>query len=183
MKKVSLLFVAALISLATFSQEFMGIKVDGTKEQLVAKFSQKGFTKKNELNGVLILKGQINSVDVEVYCNFTAKSKKCWKFSVWMPERTSWYSLKADFDKYVEVLTEKYGKPEKEYAFFMSPYKDDDGYQMTAVAVDKCRYLAFWKEYYSVEITKFKQVKINYENPINSALDDKERSEVDSNTF
>jgi len=56
---------------------------------------------------------------------------------------------------------------------------------MTAVGADKCTYSAFWSSEIgiSIKFSKFKQVNIAYENPKNSALDDKETAELNKSIF
>ena len=53
---------------------------------------------------------------------------------------------------------------------------------MTAVAVDKCSYSAFWDEVW-MTISKFKQVELNYENPINSELFTAEKEKLNTKNF
>jgi hypothetical protein len=57
------------------------------------------------------------------------------------------------------------------YAFFKSPYEEGDGYEMTAVAVEKCFWLSAWEanatypnQTIAVRITKSKRVSLVYEN-------------------
>jgi hypothetical protein len=165
------------------AQEFMGIKVDGSKQHITSQFIAKGFKKKTELPTTIVYSGELNGSKIEVYATFTPKTNKCWKFSVWMPEETSWYTLKSKYEKYVSIFTEKYGKPDSDYAMFLTPYYEGDGYEMSAVSLEKCLYSSFWGEKYAVEISKYKQIKIHYENPTNSKLFDQEKKQVDNTIF
>ena len=85
----------------------------------------------------------------------------------------------------MDVLSKKYGEPESTYNFFSSPYKEGDGDEMTAVAVDKCSYSAFWTKTSGlwISISKFKQVVISYENITNSNLHTKEKNEIKKHIF
>lgn len=183
MKKVILLFTLVANVLITNAQEFMGVKVDGSKQHVMNQFKAKGFTYKSEKGNTIIMKGSIGSMDVDLFCVFTPKTGKCWKMTIFLPEEQSWYSLKAQYKKYYDVFKDKYGKPSDDFSSFLSPYYEGDGYEMSAVRLEKCVYFAIWQDMYSIEISKFKQVKISYENPTNSALDDKEKKEVNSSVF
>lgn len=55
---------------------------------------------------------------------------------------------------------------DKDYEFFVSPYDDGDGYEMKAVAIDKCRYISFFLArggHIVVQIDKTVRVKVIYE--------------------
>lgn len=183
MKTIIVLIVTTVLSLCVNAQEFMGIKVDGSRQEILSKFKAKGFTYSTEKKNVIVLSGDVGGREAQVFCSFTPKSGKCWKITVFMPEQTSWYSLKSEYEKYVGIMTEKYGKADKSYEFFSSPYYEGDGYELTAVQIEKCTFASFWGVKYSVQISKFKQVKIGYENPVNSKLDDDEKEENNSKIF
>ena len=182
MKKLITLCLLALTTTA-FSQEFLGIKVDGTKDEIVKKFSEKGFKFVSFKDNYLQLKGIVGTNDVDLNVVFTPKTKIAWKFVVYLPEQTSWYSLKSQYNEYLDMLKAKYGEPKNKYNFFSSPYNEGDGYEMTGVKVDKCNFAAYWEDKYSIEISKFGQVKIAYENPVNSEIFTKEKKELQTNAF
>jgi len=169
-------------------QEFLGIKVDGKKDAVIQSFKSKGFKIKSDSDinkDVVTLEGMAgtNNIDIAIVC--TPKTKTVWKFSVRLPEKTTWTSLKNDFEQYLEILINKYGEPQKKYNFFSSPYKEGDGYEMTALSAEKCFFSAYWTDNLgvSIKISKFKQVNISYENVINSSLYDKERDELNKSIF
>jgi hypothetical protein len=189
MKKTILLFISCVIISFSYGQEFLGIKVGGKKQVVIDAFKSKGFKVSPSSNinkdDVIRLYGNTGGKNLEVAVVCTPKSKIVWKFSVYLPEQTSWYSLKSDYEGYLNLLKNKYGEPESEYSFFSSPYEDGDGYEMTAVGNEKCTYSAYWSSQIgiSIKISKFKQINISYENAVNSALDDKERAELDKTIF
>jgi hypothetical protein len=131
------------------------------------------------------MEGFVGDRNLEVYIKCTPITKTVWGFNVYLPKQTSWSSLKREYEEYLDVLSKKYGEPETKYNFFSSPYKEGDGDEMTAVAVDKCTYSAFWTKNSGlwISISKFKQVVISYENKSNSDLDDKEKSEIKEKIF
>jgi hypothetical protein len=183
MKKTITLCLALAFTICAFSQEFLGVKVDGTKDEIQKKFSEKGFTFVSYKDNYLQLKGNVGSNQVELNVIFTPKTKVAWKFVVYLPEQSSWYSLKSQYNEYLNMLKSKYGEPKNDYHFFSSPYSEGDGYEMTGVKVDKCVYAAYWEDKYSIEISKFEQVKIAYENPVNSEIYSKEKKEIQTNAF
>lgn len=183
MKKFILLLALVANTLITNAQEFMGVKVDGSKQHIINQFKAKGFTYKSDKGNTVIMNGFIGSTPIELFSTFTPKSGKCWKITIFLPEQQNWYTIKAEYKKYYDIFKEKYGNPSDDYKFFSSPYYEGDGYEMSALQLEKCTYFSLWQNMYSVEISKFKQVKISYENPVNSALDDKEKKEVNSSIF
>jgi hypothetical protein len=182
--KKALILIAILISAKIKAQEFMGIKVEGTKSEIISRFKEKGFKIRSaDIKNIIPFYGELGTQKIEVNVVFTAKSGLAWKFAVYLPEQSSWYSLKNDYEQYLAVMTSKYGEPDKTYSTFLNPYYEGDGYEMSAVGIDKCLYYASWKDYYTIEITKYKQVKISYYNPTNSQIDDKEKNQIQTNAF
>lgn len=189
MKRLLLLSVLVL-SLSSYSQlsppqspfpppEFMSVKIEGGMESMIQKYKAKGFTLVSKDETYVSMTGKMNGNTIELNMAFTPKTKLVWKLLVYLPKQSDWYDLKKEYNDYKSLLTEKYGEPSHDYHFFMSPYKDGDGYEMTAVQVDKCRYTSFWeKEGLNIEISKFRQVRIGYENLTNSALLTKEKKET-----
>lgn len=184
MKKMlfSLLLILTTTTL-TFGQEFLGIKVEGKMNEVVEKFKLKGLkviptSSKNAVG----MKGIVANKNIELFINCTPKTKIVWSFGVYLPVKTTWTSLKSEYEDFYEVLRKKYGEPESNYNFFSSPYEEGDGYEMTAVAVEKCTYSAFWPNVY-IEISKWKQVKINYQNSVNADRAKEEEEELNSTIF
>lgn len=183
MKKIAVITLGLLLSIKGISQEFMGVKVDGSKATITSQFIAKGMTKVNSANpSTLIFNGNISGTNVELYVAFTPKTNVAWKFMVYLPKRTNWYELKGDYEKYVELFTNKYGTPTSSYNTFLSPYYDGDGYEMSAVGLDKCVYASYWNNY-SVEISQYKQVRLWYENSENAEINKKEKNQINNANF
>ena len=185
MKKIVLVLTLVLGTIVSNAQEFMGVKCDGKKDITISTFKNKGFTLTSDDDGAAIMKGKIGNDEIELYVFYTPITKVVWSYKVFLPKQTSWYSLKSDYQKYMNVLTEKYGSPEKTYSFFSSPYNEGDGYEMTGVSVDKCNYASFWtiEQGVRIKISKYKQVQISYENSKNSKIDDEETKSLNSKVF
>ena len=168
------------------AQEFMGIRIEGEKVNFISQLKSKGFVVKGDSNAdAVIMQGSAGGRVYELVISATPKTKNVWKLSVYLPKSESWSKLKRDYNEYLDLLSEKYGKPEKTYSFFSSPYDEGDGYEMSAVALEKCFYSAFWSDVIgvSIQISKFKQVKVSYENKKNVELLEIEKKQVNSNIF
>jgi hypothetical protein len=187
MNKGIMILLFTFLTIISFSQEFIGIKVDGKINDVVEKFKGKGLrvTSSSTTPNVISMEGIVGNRNLELNIVCTPTTKIVWKFAVYLPKQTLWTSLKSEYEEYLDLLTKKYGEPEKTYNFFSSPYKEGDGYEMTAVAVEKCTYSAFWPENLGlyIGISQWKQVKITYENITNSALSKKEQDEIKNKIF
>lgn len=185
MRLLFILFISTL-SFASKGQEFMGVKVEGDKTTFINQFKAKGFAVKGDSSSdAVLMRGTISGKAYELVVVSTPKTKKVWKLSVFLPEATSWNTIKREYEDYLNILTEKYGTPDKKYQFFSSPYYEGDGYEMRAITLEKCNYFAYWNDSIGIiiQISKYKQVKISYENAKNSKLDDLEKKEINSKIF
>lgn len=183
MKKAMVLLAILFATAVGYSQEFLGIKVEGTRQECINKFKAKGYVViGTPSNTAISMRGKAGGNDVDLVIVNTPTSKKVWKFAVFLPERTTWDRLKSDYEYYVELFTNKIGNPTDIYRNFVSPYYEGDGYEMSAVGIEKCNYIAFWDGIY-IEITKWKQVSVCYENKVNAEISKKEKDAINSNNF
>lgn len=132
-----------------------------------------------------MMRGKANNMELELVISCSPISKKVWKVSVYLPKQDTWEALKEQYDEYLENLTEKYGKPENVYTGFSGGYEEGDGDEMEGVAADKCNYSAYWKSSkgISIKISEYKQIKIGYENEVNSKIDDQEKKKLKTSIF
>ena len=183
MKKFAVITLGLLLSIKGISQEFMGVKVDGSKATITSQLINKGMTKSaSSVPTTLVFKGYVSNTEIELYVFFTPKTNLAWKFFVYLPKRTGWYELKGDYEKYLELFTNKYGTPTSTYNTFLSPYYEGDGYEMSAVGLDKCLYASYWEKY-SVEISQYKQVRLSYENTENAEINKREKNQINNANF
>ena len=81
MKKISLVVILLMLSIVSFAQKevtkFLGIPVDGTKQEMEQKLKNKGFVQINGLSG---LSGEFNGKDVFVLIQ-TVKGK-VWRLNI-----------------------------------------------------------------------------------------------------
>ena len=183
MKKLSISLAICLLSIVTYSQSVFGVEVSGLKTDVVNKFKAKGF--KIPITPsltVTTLQGTIDGTKYDVLVCNTPITKKVWKIIVYLPKQENWYDLKNTYTKFYDLFVKKYGEPSSSYASFSSPYEEGDGYEMTAVAVEKCNYAAYWELVY-IEISQFKSVALSYENPTNAELMTAEKEKLNNKNF
>lgn len=183
MKKVSLILLCTLFVICSFGQEFLGIKVDGDLKTVVNKFVNKGFKiTYTEVPNVTTATGYYSGTLIEVNIISTPITHQVWKFAVYLPKKYDWSVLKAEYIGYRSSLVEKYGLPKNTYTGFVDPYYEGDGYEFSAVKNNKCNYSTFWDNM-SIEISQFQQVRISYENSINSDLYNAEKNTINQAIF
>jgi hypothetical protein len=186
--KTLILSIALFISVSSFSQTFDGVAISGDLPTAIANFKAKGYTYTGTEDGVAILKGKAaKTYNVEVYIYTTPKSKKVCKIVAFLDEQKNWYTIKGEYERFAQIITDKYGAADSKYNSFSTPYEEGDGYEMTAVAVEKCTYASYWfnrsNTSIAVEISKYKQVKLAYENDEAMKLRKTELSTLESSSF
>jgi len=179
----SLLAISSILSAQTFN----GVEISGPSSVFISKLKEKGYKFSKSMELTTILKGTINFEEVELFVYETPKSKQVFKMSIYFGDQETWKSIKSQYDRLLVMLTDKYGEPDGSYEGFKSPYYEGDGYEMSAITQEKCNYSAYWLNKgnlsLSLEITKFKEVRIAYENVTNMQLYKKEKAEQDKKIF
>ena len=170
--------------------QFMGIPIEGDAVIFINKLKTKGFKVKKYDAIVTTMTGVfLGNVTNEVLIVHTPKSKKVWKVVVFLQEQIGWSSLKSEYQSLLSKLNNKYGEPSNSYFSFLSPYEEGDGYEMNAVEFEKTNIVAWWNLMYQdgtesgtimLELSKWKQNKITWENATNGALKEKEQAELDA---
>lgn len=187
MKKLLLVLAFVTLGVASYGQDFLGIKPSGSKAVTINQFKAKGFwISGEESNMGTPMKGKLNGQLIELNIVYTPITKTVCKFSIYMPEQTSFYYLKQEYEKYVDLFTSKYGSSSNKYAYFKDPYYDGDGYELQAVTNEKAVFASFWlgdTMNLGVTMSKWKQVNIIYETVANMDLKDAETRKLDNNAF
>ena len=185
MKKFIICFALCLMATLNINAQekehlkFMGIPIEGNASAFSQKLVTKGFVKTKTSENTCALKGTFaGEKDVELIVCQTPKTKQVWKVSVYLPKVSTWSIIKRQYERYKTSFSEKYGTPDHNYEFFDSPYYEGDGYEESAVKNEKCFYASIWDCGLMVSISQFMQIKLVYEDPINSELDDKEKNQV-----
>lgn len=175
------------ISINVFGQQFDGVNISGDLPTAISKYKAKGYTFEKFIDNGAILKGKIAQTPIELFIFVTPKTKKVYKVVGYLDEDISWVSLKGTYNRFHEIITNKYGTPDGNYEDFTTPYYEGDGYELSAVGLEKVNYSAYWLNKLGlnigIEISKFKQVKISYENYEMMKIKRIEQSQIESNSF
>jgi hypothetical protein len=178
---ISVFFISSLNA-----QTFDGVFIGGDFQTCVNQFKAKGYREVNKFDlGIKLTKNQ-NNREIDLYVVRTPKSSKAYKVSVYLPKKTSWSSLLQEFSDTFEILVEKYGEQKALKTEFESPYYFGDGYELQAVRLEKCQYYALWETQNTtilLEISKFEQINIQYENDALTELKKREQAEINAKTF
>ncbi len=106
-----------------------------------------------------------------------------------LPSKQVWYNLKSEYEDYKQKLTKKYGRPES-YEYFMDPYSEGDGYELTALFSEHCHYMSFFKEQQVIngtvadigtivlKLSTDARVSLTYEDTINSDKGENEKNAI-----
>lgn len=187
MKKFLTILAIVFSSFNLSAQQFAGVNISGTLTDCINSFKEKGFVLKSITNGTGIMTGRVANYPVEIFISVTPKTKQVWKVTAYLDKEESWYELKSEYNKFKEILTEKYGEPSGNYEYFKNPYYEGDGYEVQALRVKKCTYLSIWLNRadmnVSVEITSFEAVSLSYENVKLAAVKRAESQELENKEF
>lgn len=192
MKKILTVLVALLLSINLHAQseehfEFMGIPMTGNSKSFSEKLQEKGFEVVTDNDGTPFhstLKGLFAGEKSTIMLLDTPISNTIYTVVVSFEDSSTWASLQSKFNKAVDQYTIKYGKPDGVIKKFDYPYDEGDGHEMTAVAMDKVRYVANWKldkGKIFIIISKYKDVTIYYSDYIGDKLSEREKSNVIQN--
>ena len=156
--------------------EFKGIPITGDVDAFAAKLQALGYNPLTVTDdGIIVMTGQFVNEDCSIFLLSTTKTKQIWKVAVFIENTyTSWSSIKNDYNNYKELYIKKYGHPDHDYHFFSRPYYEGDGFEMSALKRDKCRYLVGFDMpggAVSLKMASNCQIVFQYENTVNSALD------------
>ena len=141
MKKGFITLLVILLALPVFSQEhlkFNGIPIDGKLSSFISALKEKGmsvapYSTASEPN----LLGSFAGIE-DCYIGFgvTDDETVC-RVVIVTPMRSSWRSVKKDYDLIKETVIAKYDGEIKEYEYFEEPHKSGDGYEIQALSLDK----------------------------------------------
>ena len=98
-------------------------------------------------------------------------------------------TIRSEYEDYKQKLTKKYGSPES-YEYFMDPYYEGDGYELTALSSEHCHYISFFKEQQVIngtvidigtivlKLSTDARVSLTYEDTINSEKGENEKNAI-----
>lgn len=180
--KKLLIIILCVLSNVIYSQEHMKFKdipIDGSINTFAQKLINIGYKMHKTMGDVIILQGNFVNKECDIYIVGSVKTKIVWRVLVYLPEISDWYSIKSNYFDLKKQFQYKYGEG-KSFEFFSKPYYEGDGFEMQALGVEKCTYVTFFKTEsgdISVDISKYKQISISYEDKINCELKNKEAND------
>lgn len=197
MKKLLVVLFVIVSTFSTNAQEvqehlkFKGIEITGNIDNFANSLVKQGYTTKSlgDKNS-RVLSGKFANKDCNIILLGTPNTNTIWKVVVLFDqEYSSWYSLKSDYKNIKSSFVSKYGNPSNDFHFFSRPYEEGDGYEMTAIKVEKCTYCSFFDVKsggityggITVEISKYCSIRVAYEDKIGSQIFSKEKSAIVSN--
>lgn len=155
--------------------EFKGIPITGNVDDFAAKLQALGYNPLTVIDNVtVVMAGQFVNKDCIVFLNSTPKTKQIYNVFVDLKATySSWTSIKSVYHKYKDLYIKKYGQPEKDLHFFLSPYREGDGCEMLALQNEKCSYFTMFKVsggLISVSMFPSCSIGFQYENEVNADL-------------
>lgn len=156
MKKVFLFLIALMLGIVAFAQEknlfdgghlsFKGVSLSGSLDDFVAKLVSDGYTLKGSQIAGALLKGRFASEsDCTIGVLTTQRTHIVYCVAVSFEKKTSWISLKNQYQEYKSMLSTKYGEPSKHLERFYSPYYEGDGYELQGLKLGKCTYTSIFE--------------------------------------
>ncbi len=131
MKKILLIVALIAASVALYAQEnvtkFLGIPVDGTKEEMVRKLNQKGFV--SDPYSEDLLKGEFNGRSVNI--SIVTNKGKVWRIMVYDAYRTDERNIKQRFNKLYEQFNNNGKYMLASFSDCSIPDDEDISYEMS----------------------------------------------------
>ena len=181
MKKILLLLAAVIYAGFAYSQgehlPFKGIPITGAASDFADELVRQGYDIQTSDDGSIVLKGKFTDKDCLIVLTVTPQSKIVSGVGVLFDEKyNTWSSIKSEYNRYKKLYEKKYGIPQIDNHRFDRPYYEGDGYEMTALRVDKCNYLTAWQLKNGTIALKMaeNQIMLLYSDKVNNALDDME---------
>ena len=163
---------------------FKQFPITGDVNALIKQLSSSGYTIAEPYNYVYNAASLIGSFAGNNDCNVavigTPRSHLACGVMVFLQEHHIWYTIKDQYEKIKNQLTKKYGNPET-YEYFLDPFYEGDGSELTALFSDHCTWMSIFKTAkgtISVSMTSKSKVLITYQDKINQEIREQEASSI-----
>ncbi len=180
MKRLILNVILICITTIAHSQvnrhmTFKDIDINGSTTQFTTKLKAKGYKSTTEAS--TLLSGEFAGYTCKVAVYGTAKTDVTYQIIVVFDTKgDSWYSVKGQYNKLKELYTSKYGKPSDSAEWFLSPYYEGDGYELSAIRNNKAFFFTKWElseGNINIMISK-DNILVSYSDNANKTLNDQE---------
>lgn len=146
MKRLITLLIASIFAVGTISAQqadhftFKGIPIDGSLSAFGNQLVVEGFTKvgTNAYRGKFLRNECLIALVGD-------DDNMIWRVAAIFPATDTWSVLESSFNGYVDLYSEKYGRPttiKKEFSTYIG---DDPWFKMNAINNGECNYFAVWK--------------------------------------
>ena len=151
MKKLILTIIAIAMAMLPASAgkhlSFKGIEITGSKDEMVAALSKKGFRYEEENKGVPLLIGNFAGYkDVEVNIIPSLSSDEVVAIRAEFPVKMSWVNLENDYSTLKQLLVKKYGKPAEVVEEFRDGPHDESSKKLMSLIRNNCT----WKSVFEM---------------------------------
>lgn len=150
MKKIILTAVLVMLTATAFAQvkhlSFKGVPIDGARMTFIENMHQKGFEYTGDLEDMSFLSGDFAGYNNCSICVSTLKNKDLVStITVIFPNKNTWSNLEFDYCNLKDMLTTKYGKPNKELSEWVNCSPQDDKERMYQLGMDRCKYETYFE--------------------------------------
>ena len=121
---------------------FKGVPIDGTLDDYVTNMKKAGFALESVENGLAMFSGDFAGYRECIIGVVTLDGKDLVsKVTVVFPKRDTWSDLESNYSNLKELLTVKYGEPERFEEKFNSTYQPDSDFEkMYELRFENCEY-------------------------------------------
>lgn len=186
MKRLFTLFIATFLALGTLSAQqadhftFKGIPIDGSLSAFGNQLVAEGFTKvgTNAYRGKFLRNECLIALVGD-------DDNMIWRVAAIFPASDTWSVLESSFNGYVDLYSEKYGRPTTIKKEFNTYTGDNPGLKMLAVNDGECNYFAVWNlpqgsiEVRIVKTNKYKEGAIRVVYTDNANKDSVRKSDLE----
>ena len=145
MKNLLITIVCVMLGAAAMAQtehlKFKGIPMDCSVDEMARKLQAKGLRYDDKLDGVVFMKGSFAGThDCMIGLIPIDGSTKIYRIGVSFPKCENWGCLENKYNYLKDMLTQKYSLPISVEKFDSYSEPTNDGYKMTLVNLDQCKY-------------------------------------------
>lgn len=158
MKRLITMVVFAMLAIGTTTAQenghftFKGIAIDGPVSEFGQQLVADGFVKMNAntYRGKFLRQNCVVSLVAD-------EDYQVWRVAALLPQTETWSTLETSFNGYIDLYTEKYGKPKSISRSFSTYTGNDSWVKMNALTNGECNYIGLWSlPYGSIEVKMVK---------------------------